>query len=378
VSAPGAASDLRRALEDIRAVDHHAHLLARGGVTFDLEELLTESSNPDQISQVREHPAYLRAVRDVSTLLGVVDPDASSISAERRRIGHDRHARMLLDACGLEEMLVDDGFVFPGAMSLEDHAAFVGCGVRRIVRIEALAEASAEGWPSFAGAVERFRASLHGSLASGAAGLKTIAAYRGGLDLTAVDAAQAGAAYERWRGSGSRRLAEPALVSFFLEEALVVARETRVPLQIHTGFGDTDLVLHRSDPSLLRPLLQDPRNASVPIVLLHCYPYVRNASYLASVYPNVHLDLSLAVTFVPHRAAALLLEALDLAPATKLLFASDASRSAELFFLGATWWRDALSGALGGLVDDGVIDQEAAMRWAGLILGGNARRIYAR
>jgi uncharacterized protein len=165
-------------------------------------------------------------------------------------------------------------------------------------------------------------------------------------------------------------------VSFFLSEALEAARPRPVPLQVHTGFGDTDLTLHRADPTLLRPLFEDSRNRDVPIILLHCYPFVRQASYLASVYSNAYLDLSLAMTFAAHRGSDLVLEALELAPASKLLFATDASRLPELFFLGARSWRRSLAGALGTLMEGSLVDQRTAVRWAELILRGNARRLY--
>jgi predicted TIM-barrel fold metal-dependent hydrolase len=94
------------------------------------------------------------------------------------------------------------------------------------------------------------------------------------------------------------------------------------------------------------------------------------------VYPHVYLDVSLAITLIAHRGPDLVLEALDLTPATKLLFATDASRVPELFVLGARWWRDALTRALGCLIDERIIDATAARRWAELILAENAKRLY--
>jgi predicted TIM-barrel fold metal-dependent hydrolase len=111
-------------------------------------------------------------------------------------------------------------------------------------------------------------------------------------------------------------------------------------------------------------------------VLLHCYPFVRHAGYLASIYADVHLDLSLAITLAPQRGPVLVAEALELAPPTKLLFATDASRLAEMFFLGTRWWRESLARALGAMVDDGFADEARALDWAALILAGNARRLY--
>jgi predicted TIM-barrel fold metal-dependent hydrolase len=135
--------------------------------------------------------------------------------------------------------------------------------------------------------------------------------------------------------------------------------------------------LQRADPALLGPLLRDPRNGSIPVVALHCYPFVRQASWLASVHANAFVDLSLALTLAPHRGADLVLEALDLAPVSKVLVATDAMKLPEAFFLAARWCRDAVAGAAGRLVATTALDEATALDWAGMMLGGNARRIYS-
>ena len=80
-------------------------------------------------------------------------------------------------------------------------------------------------------------------------------------------------------------------------------------------------------------------------MLLHCYPFVREAGWLAHVYANVWFDLSLTIPHVARPAEALR-EALELAPVSKLLYASDAARTPELYFLAAKWWREALAEVL--------------------------------
>jgi hypothetical protein len=66
---------------------------------------------------------------------------------------------------------------------------------------------------------------------------------------------------------------------------------------------------------------------------------------LAHVYGHVWFDLSLTIPHVSRPAEAVR-EALELAPVSKLLYASDAARTPELYLLGATWWRDALAEVL--------------------------------
>jgi hypothetical protein len=178
--------------------------------------------------------------------------------------------------------------------------------------------------------------------------LKTIAAYRGGLDL---------------------EVAPPGL-----REALLLALEANeasgdpLPVQVHCGFGDWDLHLPRADPGWLKPLIE--RFRETPFVLLHCYPFVREAGWLAHVYGNVWFDLSLTIPHVS-RPAEVLREALELAPASKLLYASDAARTPELYLLAATWWREALAEVLSE-----TLPTAAAEKAGRMILRDNALALY--
>jgi uncharacterized protein len=364
---------LRSAIEAMPAIDHHAHLLVGPETECRLAEVLTESADPAQVDAGREHPAHRAALRVLAETLGV-DPSEAAIAAARR----DRfaeHVARLLAACRLDAMFVDDGFRPPGAVSLDEHAGLVGCPVRRIVRIETEAEAASAGWPPLGECRANLQQRVSEGVAAGAVGLKTIAAYRCGLDLPAPSVEAASYAYETWRRSGSSRLGEPALVSLFLADALEAAGD-QVPVQVHTGLGDADQRLATADPALLQEQIDHGLLAGRPVILLHCYPFVRHAGYLASIYAHVHFDVSLAVTLLPHRAPELLAEALELAPASKLLFATDASRLPEMFLLGTRWWRDSLARTLARLVDDDFVDEPRARQWAELILAGNARRLY--
>jgi uncharacterized protein len=368
-----AVEGLRPAIAEIPAIDQHAHLLARPDAPIELRDVLTESGDAAQIEAVGDHPAYRKALRDLGEVLGMDASDAALSAA--RRGDFAGHTARLLDACRLEAMFVDDGFRPAGTFPLTEHAALVGCPVRRIVRVETEAESAAADWPPLAECRARLQQAITDAVAEGAVGLKTIAAYRCGLDLPPPSVDAASVAYEAWRRSSSGRLRDAALVSLFLADALEAAGDG-VPLQVHTGLGDRDQMLATADPALLQPQIDHGLLSRVPVVLLHCYPFVRHAGYLAGIYPNVHLDLSLSLTLVPQRGPGLVAEALELAPPTKLLFATDASRLPEMFLLGTRSWRESLARALGALVDDGFADERLALDWARLILAGNAHRVY--
>jgi hypothetical protein len=260
----------------------------------------------------------------------------------------------LLRATNTELLLLDEGF--PPAdigTTTSELAELAGCPARPVMRIEQVAEAVG------VDALDRLRETIAGARDRGYVGLKTIAAYRGGLDLDAL------------RGEGGPgRLEGPALKPALLA-ALEANEETGdpLPVQVHTGFGDADLFLPAARPDLLKPLIE--RFRATPWVLLHCYPFVREAGWLAHVYSNVFFDVSLTIPHVARPAAALY-EALELAPVSKLLYASDASQTPELYLLGARWWRESLAEVLPALLpDDGQAAEAARM-----ILRENARAVY--
>jgi hypothetical protein len=278
--------------------------------------------------------------------------------------------------------------VLPGAL-----AGASGARVYRVVRLESVAEEVAAGGVAAAGFAEAF-ADLLGERAAGAVAVKSIAAYRTGLDLDprrprpAEVTAAAGAwlaatersAAERAAperaagpsGPGRPRLADPVLTRHLLWTAVVLG----LPIQLHTGFGDPDQRLRRSDPALLADFCAATVGARVPLLLLHCYPYHRNAGYLAAVYPHVYLDLGLTLNHVGARAPAVLAETLELAPFGKLLYSSDAFGLAELYLLGAVQFRRALGGLLDGWVAAGDLAAADAERYAAMIGADTARRIY--
>ena len=117
-------------------------------------------------------------------------------------------------------------------------------------------------------------------------GTKSVLAYRGGFDgdLTEPSAAEVASAAARWRDDGGRRLTDRVLLRFGLHQALRVGK----PLQFHVGFGDRECDLHKANPLLLLDFLR--QSGDTPIVLLHCYPYEREAGYLAQAFNNVYLD----------------------------------------------------------------------------------------
>lgn len=300
-------------------------------------------------------------------LLGLpahADPD-TYWSVREQRTAREL-AEIFLRAAGVAEWLVDTGL--PGLAGLADIADAGGRRCREVVRIEQVAEQAAATAGDYAAA---FRQIL-GVRMESAVAAKTVLAYRSGfdIDLSAPSEGDVAPAAQRWRDAGGIRLTDPVLLRFGLHEALRLGK----PLQIHVGLGDRDCDLHRTNPVYLIDLLR--QSGDVPIVLLHCYPYEREAGYLAQAFNNVYLDVGLSMNHLGARAAAFLGRCMELAPFRKILYSSDGVGAPELHYLGARLWRDGMTCVLDDFVDRGQWSLGDACRVATLIGRGNATRVY--
>jgi hypothetical protein len=244
--------------------------------------------------------------------------------------------------------------------------------VHDVVRLEQVAEDMAAAGVSAAEFADSYAERLDVACRNAVA-VKSVVAYRYGLGVDPERPAPADVrdAAESWLVEPGRRLDHPLLLRFVLWAGV----DQQLPLQIHTGFGDRDLALRRADPSLLQPFLAA---VDVPVVLLHCWPYHRQAGWLASVYPHVYLDAGLTIAQVGAQAANVLAECLELAPFTKVLFSTDGFRLPELYLAGASQFRHSLGAVLDGWVAEGAMASHDAERVARLVGAENARRVYRR
>lgn len=367
-------------LAALPVVDGHCHpLLADpSAVTADqLLDLLSEG-RPGTMRAHVPHTGYFRRVLGDLARRFNVPATLDAVLAARAAAG-PASARALFTEARIEALLVDTGYPATGAMSLDRMRGVLSCGIHEVFRIERCAERLiAHGW-----SYEKFLAAFEEELTTAAdrcVSFKTIVAYRSGLAVRPWPQAEIAAAYRSAVGrvvAGAVRLTEKPLLDTLVLTTLGVARQTHRPIQIHSGFGDPDIDLPLANPTLLRTVLENGHASGVDLVLLHmAYPYVREAAFMTAVWPQVHLDLSLALPFLGPGAVAPLMELLALAPASKLMYGSDVSALPELFALSATWGRAALGEALDALQARGDVSEDAARLIATRILAGNARALY--
>ncbi|WP_405011099.1 amidohydrolase family protein [Kitasatospora sp. NBC_01539] len=354
-------------------VDQHCH----GVAVADLDEaefgaLITESDRPPAPGTSPFDSAIGLAVRRwCPPLLGLpplAGPDA--YLEARRAAGADAVTRRMLAAAGFTDLLVDTGLTEAGGRPLlppDGLAALAGARVHEVVRLESVAatvRCAAPAWPEAVG--EALAAACAGAVA-----VKSVLAYRWGLDVPAAPPTRA----EVVRAAAGRTdgpVADPVLLRHLLWQGVA----TGLPVQLHTGFGDPDLRLHRADPALLVDFVRAVEPSGVPLVLLHGYPYHRQAAWLAQAFPHVYADVGLTLSYAGPRAAAVLGEVLELAPFGKVVFSTDAYGLPELYAVGAAQFRHALAAVLDGWRADGACTEADAVRITGLLSYGNARRLY--
>ncbi len=359
-------------------VDAHCHVVSTAELSPDEFALAaTEGSVPGP--SYLDGPAGYAIRRWCAPVLDLpAGVPMSDYLARRSALGGVEVAGRLLRAAGLDTLLVDTGlggpppWLAPAALASTAEATW-----HEVVRLESVAAAVAASGVDAAGFASAYRTAL-ARATEHAVGVKSILAYRHGFAIDPErpsDASVTAAAGDWLRGGGSR-LTDPVLLRFLLWCGV----DTGLPVQLHTGFGDSDVPLRLADPALLQPFCAEVQAAlgpaPVPLVLLHCYPYHRQAGWLALVYPHVYVDVGLTVGQVGPRAAAVLPEFFELAPLGKLLFSTDAYQLPELYQVGAAAYRHALGRMLDSWLADDAITADDAERIALAVGSATARRLY--
>jgi uncharacterized protein len=368
-------------LSAIPVIDGHCHSIAANFRESSVEGFLrifTEAADPGMAAQHSVSTlTYRRAMRDLATFLTCTPTPASILVARRQK--PDYLTTLCRDA-SIQGMLVDTGYP-PGTLGLSELQSGFGCRVAEILRLETLAEALLLTATTFSSFEERFRQALTTARSRGAVALKSIIAYRAGLAVKLTPPSEAREAFQQLRTrlahEGRIRLTAKPILDYCVQVALEEAKRLELPIQFHTGLGDPDIDLLTANPALLRPIIAQPSHAEISIIVLHMgYPYVREAAFLASIYPQVYVDISLAAPLLRPALPDLLRELLALAPATKILYGSDAHSQPEMFWLGAHYARWALGVMLKECIADGTLTDQEAWEVAERICYRNAFELY--
>ncbi|MCD6020732.1 MAG: putative metal-dependent hydrolase [Actinomycetia bacterium] len=285
------------------------------------------------------------------------------------------YTKGLLDAAGVVAILSDEGFPQPPILA-EEFASTIGATVHRVTRLEPWILHHRDG--SFDDLVAGVEAEATQAAADpNCLAYKSIVAYRTGLDVGDPSSSDAEAGFARWRDDGwaeTREHAKPVR-DFLIRRALAIAKANDRPFHFHCGGGDPDINLAYAGPASIFPLLVDVQDQ--PVVLVHSgYPWVREAAYVASVLPNVYLELSELIPWGWGQVEWALEMLVGTVPAAKLLYGSDEAGEPEAFWASALLVRSTLERVLGRFVERDYVSTDEAERLGRLVLGDACRRLH--
>lgn len=367
-------------IDQIGLVDHHCHGVLNYSVDRKgFEDLITESDEPAPVGTTFFDTQLGFAVRrHCAPQLGLESFAAPELyMARRRELGIEQVNRTLMTAQRYESVLIETGHKGDVILSPSEMGAIGNCGYAEVVRLERIAEEIVEAGIPVEQFRETFSETLNEQLAT-AVGTKSIAAYRIGLDFnparpTTRETDHALASWYRSVAGGAPvRLEDPTVIRHLIWTSV----DRGVPLQFHIGYGDPDVNLHRCNPLLLTEFLRRSRGSGSSIMLLHCYPFHREAGYLAHCFEHVYCDVGLAVNYTGSQSVQVIRESLELTPFHKSLFSSDAWGAPELFHLGALLFRRGLAKTLDDWASQDGLPQQEQQRVASMIARDNAYRVY--
>ncbi|MDQ5830215.1 MAG: amidohydrolase family protein [Actinomycetota bacterium] len=372
-------------LRHIPVVDNHCHGILRSQNFDDLvswRRAFTESADP---GMTRDHVSttafYRRLIRALSDFFGCEPHEVAVLATRKEREGSELTGAFLR-AANFETLLLDTGYPPPDEVLPRDELArLADCRTEPMLRLETLMERLLTEHGSLEEAKEALADALDDVRGQGYVALKSIAAYRTGLNVgewPTEDAVASLREFRRAAGEGPTRLVHKPLLDTLLHVAFAEAARQEVPLQFHVGYGDADTDLLLGNPLHLRAVLERPEYRSMPVVLLHeCYPYTREGGYLAAIYENVYLDLSYGIPLLGYgEMLSFTHEALGVAPISKLLYSSDGIGVPELHWMSAIDGRHVLGQALEELVAHGELSISEAEAAGEDVLRNNAVRLY--
>jgi hypothetical protein len=381
-------------LSGVDIVDAHTHpyrpedLLADGSAGFDTRATFLGESFQ---SSSRLDPGLWPFVDEMtdSTVLGIAlvrwlarhlgcDPTREAVTAAREaalRADAVAYTKGLLDDAGVVAVLSDEGYPQPPIPAAE-FAASIGVRVHRVARLEPWILQHRDG--TFDDLVSGIESEANEAASDpNCVAFKSIVAYRTGLDVGDPSPSDAAEGFVRWgkdEWRESRTHAKPVR-DFLIRRTLEVAKRNDRPFHFHCGGGDPDINLAHATPQSLFPLLVDVQDQSV--LLVHSgYPWIREAAYIASVLPNVYLELSELIPWGWGQVDWALEMLVGTVPAAKLLYGSDEAGEPEGFWVSALLARPALERALGRFVERDYVSAEQAIRLGSLVLAGSCRKLH--
>ncbi|EGC37854.1 hypothetical protein DICPUDRAFT_86789 [Dictyostelium purpureum] len=411
-------TEIEKYTESVTVVDHHCHnVLDQQGFELPLSFILSEANsldNPIFLNQLKSTLTFKRSIKDLyhfyfeNIPLQVESNNnydtiiEQLIANKRRELGMENIMKMVFEKSKIEAIILDDSLKFVynqiefPIKSNQWHNKFTK--IFKILRLETILEKSLieckKQQMSFMSWKNYIEKKVRDPIESGidtedgvrVVGFKSIVAYRTGLKVENPSIQKVMEEFNAIMSSielndisGTQlRIASKTLIDFFIHITMGVcsASTKPLPLQIHTGFGDSDLNMENSNPLLLKQLIET--YPTVPIVLLHCsYPYTKEAGFLGWVYPNVYVDIGLAFPLLSYQGMKSTFDQLlELTPIDKIMFSSDTHHVPEFYYLAVKYSKQIISKAFSKSIKNNEITLNEAKEFIDKIFKLNVLKLY--
>ncbi len=372
-------------ITSIPVVDNHCHpvLLNQHMDALRFRSYCTETTDPSFAEKhVPNTVYYLWLLRQMATFYGC-ERNEDDILAARSRLGADTLLEHLLRAANIDTLILDPAYPLSSACYTPERMGQLGhCRAVKMLRLETLMQELILDYSDFDEVIERFADQVRHVHEHGYCALKSIVAYRTGLNIAEWSKDEAAASFLEARTQASEqgqlRIAHKPLIDYLLHIAFQQAAEQQLPIQFHTGYGDSDTDMRLGNPLQLREVLEREDYHSMAVVLLHeSYPYCQLGAYLAAIYPHVYFDLSYTIPFLDKlEMLAFTRQALSVAPASKLMFSTDGIHLPEMHWAGALRGRSIIGQVLDEMIDADEIDEDQGYGIAQQILHDTAYAVY--
>ena len=415
--------DLRQLIQTFPVIDNHAHNMltednAYGSADYPFECITSEAQGHALSDHVHSSLSHMRGIKQLAEFFQC-PPTLQDVKACRYEWVR-RDYTGLIKRCfeGTHAIMMDDGLSPEIIHPFKWHRQFVPT-VSRIVRVEMIAADLLEHLAIAAGFLKvgldadwelsqtesfllRFNTIFRNQIRTLAndpnvRGFKSVVCYRTGLDIT-LESRSNFRPHQSLTGSNllvsfhefmqnavrhnnyriDRKEVNDYLVVAVCDvlEKLVDTDGENLPFQFHTGLGDTDINLVKSNPAYMQPLIEAFPN--VDFVILHSsYPFTREAGYLAANYVNAWLDIGEVFPMLSRDGEeSVLRQALELTPSSKILWSTDGHFYPETYYLANRQFRDTLERVLGGYVAAGDLTIAQAIDVAVDILFWNSNALY--
>jgi len=385
-------------LSEQTLIDSHCHAFLpekESSIRSSFEQFLTLAVHSIPQEDMFNTFLYRQVIRELSRVLECKGSHKEIVNKRNEAYRKDakEYIQLLFDDAKIETLLVDTGYPseeFTGySVEPEVFSEIVPSEIKTIFRIDNVVLRLAQKQPSYEEAVEGFKQTVIDAVKKeGSVGLKTVIAYRTGLEIQRHPINEVSEAYENLAkrlksGESIQTVFSPTqevktVMDHFVFLTAEKSVELDVPLQIHTGMGDAPIIdLRKANPVLLHDFITDESLKKAKLVLTHGgYPWIEESGFLVNSYPNLFLDFSETIPFISIGIADKLMKLFEMAPTNKIMYGSDGYNIPELFWISALETKSALSRVLNDLVESDTIDVDWALEIGEQILSKNTERLY--